>query len=110
MAMIRGRMHLQDRRIAGLQQGKEEGTSTFHAAILQSCNCWECTMRMMRARRLFMFALVFAAVSGATFIARPYVRGASFVVRAADMHGVARRVADLDAARVSEREMTIPTR
>ena len=67
-------------------------------------------MRVMRARRLLAVLVVLAALLGATLIARPYVHGASFVVRAADMHGAARRVADLDTTRISEREITIPTR
>jgi hypothetical protein len=67
-------------------------------------------MRVMRARRLLAVLVVLAALLGATLIARPYVHGASFVVRAADMQGAARRVADLDTTRISEREITIPTR
>jgi dienelactone hydrolase len=67
-------------------------------------------MRVMRARRLLALLLVFAALIGATLIARPYVHGASFVIRAADVQGTARRIADVDTTRVSEREITIPTR
>ena len=37
--------------------------------------------------------------------ARPYVHGLSFVVRAADMQGVLRRAADLDAESIREREL-----
>ncbi|MGH9141442.1 MAG: hypothetical protein ACRD2I_09900 [Vicinamibacterales bacterium] len=64
----------------------------------------------MRARRLLGLLLLLVALAGATLIARPYLHGTSFVIRAADMHGVARRIADLDATRISEREIAIPTR
>ena len=67
-------------------------------------------MRVMRVRRLLTLLMVIAALVGAALIARPYVHGLSFVVRAAEMQGAARRVADLDTARVSEREISIPTR
>jgi dienelactone hydrolase len=67
-------------------------------------------MRFVRARRFPALLLVVAALLGATLIARPYVHGASFVVRAAEMQGTARRVADLDTTRISEREITVPTR
>src|SRR5437899_2431070 len=60
-------------------------------------------MRVMRRRRLA--ALLFAAV-----VARPYVHGLSFVVRAAEMHGTLRRIADADTVGVRERDISIPTR
>jgi dienelactone hydrolase len=41
-------------------------------------------------------------------VARPWIRGLSFVFRAADMHGVLRRAADLDAGAVREREIRVP--
>lgn len=41
-------------------------------------------------------------------MARPYVHGLSFVIRAADLHGVMRLAADLDAESVRERDLTIP--
>ncbi len=67
-------------------------------------------MRVMRGRRLTagLFAIAVALV--AALIARPYVHGLSFVIRAAELQGAARRAADFDTARVSEREVTIPTR
>ncbi len=35
--------------------------------------------------------------------AQPFIRGAALVIRAADLHGPARRLADLDAVRITER-------
>ena len=67
-------------------------------------------MRLMRARRLLALLIVLAAVLGATLVVRPYVHGLSFVVRAAEVQGAPRRLADLDTARVSERAISIPTR
>ncbi len=43
-------------------------------------------------------------------VARPFLLGLSFVVRAADLHGVVRRAADLDTQSSSERELSIATR
>ena len=59
-------------------------------------------MRLMRARRLLALLIVFAALAGAGLIARPYVHGLSFVVRAAEMQGAPRRIADLDTTRVTD--------
>ena len=67
-------------------------------------------MRCMRARRLLALLIVLAALLGSALIARPYVHGLSFVIRAAEMQGTPRRVADLDTTRVGAREITIPTR
>ena len=67
-------------------------------------------MREMRVRRLLALLLVLASLLGAASIARPYIHGVSFVVRAAEMRGTPRRLADLDTTRVSEREISIPTR
>jgi pimeloyl-ACP methyl ester carboxylesterase len=67
-------------------------------------------MRSMRARRLFALLTVVVALLGAALIARPYLHGLSFVIRAAEMQGPPRRVADLDTTRVTTREITIPTR
>ncbi|HJZ76575.1 MAG TPA: hypothetical protein VKE51_32795 [Vicinamibacterales bacterium] len=64
----------------------------------------------MRGRRLASLLFAIAVAIGAGFVARPYIRGASFVVRAADMNGGVRRVADIDTARVQTREIDIPTR
>jgi dienelactone hydrolase len=59
----------------------------------------------MRAVRLVAVAVV---VAGVALIARPYVHGLSFVVRAADMQGTPRRLADLDTIAEREREIAIP--
>jgi dienelactone hydrolase len=67
-------------------------------------------MHVVRARRLLALVIVVAALGGAALIARPYLHGLSFVVRAADMQGAARRVADFDATRVTTREIEVPTR
>ena len=66
-------------------------------------------MPPMRARRLLALVLALAALLGAAFIARPYVHGLSFVIRAAEMQGRLRRAADLDTTTVREREISIPT-
>ena len=63
----------------------------------------------MRRRIVIACVLVITVLAGA-LTARPYVHGLSFVVRAADMHGRVRHVADLDAKPERERELTIPTR
>lgn len=67
-------------------------------------------MRVMRGRRLLALSVVLAALLGTALIARPYVHGLSFVIRAAEMEGRARRIADLDTVRVETRELSIPTR
>ena len=64
----------------------------------------------MRARRLLTLLLVLAAMTGTGLIARPYMHGVSFVIRAAEVQGTARRIADLDTVAVSTREISIPTR
>lgn len=69
----------------------------------------QCNMRIVRARRLVaLSALAIALITGARF-ASPFVHGLSFVIRAADMHGAARHIANLDTQRASERELTIAT-
>jgi dienelactone hydrolase len=67
-------------------------------------------MRIVRGRRIATIIVVFGVVAvGGDLVARPFVRGLSFVIRAADMHGTARRLADSDADAVRERELTIET-
>src|SRR3954447_14325295 len=67
-------------------------------------------MRDMRVRRLLALLLVFAALVGTALIARPYLHGLSFVIRAAEMQGTPRQIADFDTVAVSTREISIPTR
>ena len=43
------------------------------------------------------------------WLARPYIHGLSFVIRAEEVSGTARRLADLDATATREREIAIPT-
>jgi dienelactone hydrolase len=61
----------------------------------------------MRAVRIAAVAIV---AVGLALIVRPYVHGLSFVVRAADMQGAPRRLADLDATAARERDLVIPVR
>jgi dienelactone hydrolase len=49
-----------------------------------------------------------AVIAGTTLILWPYERGFAFVVRAADMHGVMRRIADVGTWPHSERDLSIP--
>ena len=65
-------------------------------------------MRIVTRRRAVTAALIVTAVaSGAFLIAAPFVHGLSFVIRAADLHGFARRMADLGVISEHEREITI---
>lgn len=67
-------------------------------------------MRPMTRRRALAIAFVLIVLTMAAIVVRPYVHGLSFVIRAAEMQGTARRLADLDAGSHEERELTIPTR
>jgi len=69
----------------------------------------QCNMRVVHARRAAAVVFVDAAIAGGVFITRPYLHGLSFVIRAADMQGTARRLANLDASPERERETAIPT-
>lgn len=64
----------------------------------------------MPPMRFLRWAIPIIALAALALIARPYVHGLSFVIRAAEMQGAARRVADLDTTAVAEREISIPTR
>ena len=66
-------------------------------------------MRIVRGRRLVILLAVLVALIAAAVASSPFLHGLSFVIRAADLHGAARRAADLDAQRTSERELTIAT-
>ena len=64
----------------------------------------------MSRRRGVAIAVAAAALIVAWIVLRPILDGASFVVRAADMHGFARTVADIGVRAPREREIAIPTR
>jgi dienelactone hydrolase len=63
----------------------------------------------MRARRLAALLFAIAVLAAAAWTARPYARGLSFVIRAAEVTGTARRLTDFDATATREREIAIPT-
>ena len=65
-------------------------------------------MRLMTRGRLLGAALVIVIIAGAVFVTRPYLRGVSFVARAAAMPGSLHRFAEYDAAAVTERDVQIP--
>src|SRR5437588_7489617 len=54
--------------------------------------------------------VVFCALLILIVLARPYLLGLSFVVRAADLHGVARRAADLETQPWQQHDVVIATR
>jgi dienelactone hydrolase len=54
--------------------------------------------------------IVVVAALATVLAVRPYVRGASLVVRAADVHGWIRSAADLTIQSVEQKDITIPTR
>ena len=60
-------------------------------------------------RRLVHSVCVRGDRGSGSWLARGYAHGLSFVVRAADMQGTARRLADLDTTATRERELQIPT-
>jgi dienelactone hydrolase len=62
-----------------------------------------------RRRALTLLVIAAAIVAAGLAIALPFVHGLSFVIRAADMHGSLRRIADLDAGALREGEIAIPT-
>jgi dienelactone hydrolase len=63
---------------------------------------------VMRRRGVFAVVLLVAIVAG-SFVALPFVHGLSFVIRAADMQGTARRVADFDTKAEREHDVSIAT-
>jgi dienelactone hydrolase len=63
----------------------------------------------MTHRRALAVAFVPIALTVAALTARPYVHGVSFVIRAAEMQGPARHVADLVTNPHHERDLAIPT-
>ena len=64
-------------------------------------------MRSPRRVVVIVAALAGLAVAG---LSRPYVRGAAFVVKAAGMQGIARKVASWNTVAVTETDQTIPWR
>src|SRR5262245_1388263 len=65
-------------------------------------------MRVVRARRIAALLFVLVVLVAAAFVAAPFAHGLTFVIRAADMQGVARRLAELDAREVRERDLDLP--
>jgi dienelactone hydrolase len=59
-------------------------------------------------RRAVLIVVVLVALAAGWFVAMPYVHGLSFVIRAADMQGTGRRLADLDTTAVESRDLEIP--
>ena len=57
--------------------------------------------------RLFRLLAIIIALAGLALVTRPYLHGLSFAVRAADVQGTARRVADVDSVAIREREVPI---
>jgi len=66
-------------------------------------------MTPRRSRTVILSLIAAGCVVGGGVMARPYAHGLSFVVRAADMQGVWRYAADLDAGSIREQELYIPT-
>ena len=66
-------------------------------------------MRRVSLRRIVSLLSIAVALSGAWIITAPYAHGVSFVIRAADLQGTPRRLADLDTRAVQPREIAIPT-
>ena len=66
-------------------------------------------MRAVARRRFVLVMSLIAAIAAGELVVLPFMHGLSFVIRAADMKGTVRRIADLDADPEREREVTIPT-
>ena len=62
----------------------------------------------LMTRRGLALAVIVAVVAGLGWLAWPYVEGASFVVRAADMQGPLRVAADFITEPATERDFVIP--
>jgi dienelactone hydrolase len=60
-------------------------------------------------RRTVIALFVLVVIVTAAFVARPFVHGLSFVIRAAEMQGRIRQMADLDTRAIQERDIAIPT-
>ena len=59
--------------------------------------------------RLIRLLVAVVTLVASVLVVRPYVHGLTFVVRAADLHGLMRRLADADTVGVNERVVSIPT-
>jgi dienelactone hydrolase len=68
-----------------------------------------CSATAISTRRLVFVPLAIVLVL-LTFAARPYVHGATFVIRAAGLDGAARRIADWDTVEVRESDTTLAWR
>ncbi|HMD36274.1 MAG TPA: hypothetical protein VKH42_14955, partial [Vicinamibacterales bacterium] len=66
-------------------------------------------MQPVSRRRVLALVVAVGALLLAGIVLRPIADGAAFVIRAADMRGVARTVADIGIRPPREREVTIPT-
>jgi dienelactone hydrolase len=64
---------------------------------------------MTRRRAVAAVVCVGAIAAAAVFLVLPFTHGLTFVIRAADMNGTARRMADLDTIAERERMIAIPT-
>src|SRR5262245_40767603 len=65
-------------------------------------------MRSTMLRRTVIAVVLLVAIVAGVLVAMPYAHGLSFVIRAADMQGTARRLADADTTAVESRDITIP--
>jgi hypothetical protein len=65
--------------------------------------------RVSLIRRGVSLIAIAVTITGAALITAPYAHGVSFVIRAADLQGTPRRLADLDTRAVQQREIAIPT-
>ncbi len=65
---------------------------------------------LVRRRAAIVAAIVCLTLGAGYVVGQPYLRGAAFVVRAADMHGAARTVADWEAQEVKEERLGVPWR
>ena len=63
----------------------------------------------MNRRRFVALIVTLIALAVVWIVVRPITRGAAFVIRAADMHGVARTIADVGVLPPREHDVTITT-
>ena len=65
--------------------------------------------RVSLIRRGVSLLAIAVTLTGGALITAPSAHGVSFVIRAADLQGTPRRLADLDTRAVEQREIAIPT-